>query len=143
MENRKRGGQPKPAAERKRHNLTFRVRDQLRADLTAAAAANGRSLAQEIEHLLEYALLAQKTLGDLKEYERRARRSVDVQTGAAALPGSFLSEQQIKQLVRDTLREVLTPPKQQTDADLLREIEELRGRVDASMQKKRDDQDAA
>lgn len=48
----RRGGQPKPAAERKRNNLTFRVRDQMRADLEAAAAASGRSVSEEIEYRL-------------------------------------------------------------------------------------------
>lgn len=49
---RRRGGQPKPASQRKRNNLTFRVRDQLRADLVAAAADSGRSVSQEIEFRL-------------------------------------------------------------------------------------------
>ena len=53
-ENQKRrpGGQPKPAAERKRNNLTFRARDQLRTALEFAAAASGRSVSEEIEFRL-------------------------------------------------------------------------------------------
>ena len=50
---RKRGGQPKKAADRKRNNLTFRTRDKLRNDLEAAAADSQRSISEEIEHRLE------------------------------------------------------------------------------------------
>jgi hypothetical protein len=49
---RKRGGQPKPPAERKRNNLTFRARDQLKAALESAAAASERSVSEEIEFRL-------------------------------------------------------------------------------------------
>ena len=49
---RKRGGQPKPPAERKRNNLTFRARDQLKAALETAAAASERSVSEEIEFRL-------------------------------------------------------------------------------------------
>jgi TraY domain len=49
---RKRGGQTKDPAERKRHNLTFRVRDSMKADLEAAAQKSGRSVSEEIEFRL-------------------------------------------------------------------------------------------
>ena len=45
----KRGGQRKPAALRKRNNLTFRARDQLRGQLEKAARINERSISEEIE----------------------------------------------------------------------------------------------
>src|SRR5687768_15799373 len=50
---RQRGGQPKDPAERKRNNLTFRARDQLKASLAQQAKTNSRSLSEEIEHRLE------------------------------------------------------------------------------------------
>lgn len=49
---RSRGGQFKDPTERKRNNLTFRVRDQRKAALEAAAAASGRSVSEEIEFRL-------------------------------------------------------------------------------------------
>jgi hypothetical protein len=49
---RRRGGQRKPAATRKRNNLTFRTRDQLRDQLERTAAAAGRSISEEIEYRL-------------------------------------------------------------------------------------------
>jgi hypothetical protein len=69
---RRRGGQRKPAAERKRNNLTFRVRDQLRADLEQAAAANQRSVSEEIEHRIERSFVVDATLGDIEAFRRRA-----------------------------------------------------------------------
>lgn len=58
-----RGGQTKPPLERKRNNLTFRARDQLKQDLEAIAAKNGRSLSEEIEFRLELSLDCDKALG--------------------------------------------------------------------------------
>jgi hypothetical protein len=53
-ENQKRrpGGQLKPPTERKRNNLTFRVRDQLKTALESAVAASGRSVSEEVEFRL-------------------------------------------------------------------------------------------
>lgn len=47
------GRTPLPESERKRNNLTFRLRDGLRTDLVAEASANGRSLSEEVEFRLE------------------------------------------------------------------------------------------
>jgi len=68
---RPRGGQPKPAAERKRNNLTFRVRDQLKANLEKAAAAANRSVSEQIEYLLGQAFQWEKVLGDLEAFKAR------------------------------------------------------------------------
>jgi len=65
---RRRGGQPKPAAERKRNNLTFRARDRLRADLEKAASEANRSMSEEIEYRLGRALQWEKVLGDLETF---------------------------------------------------------------------------
>lgn len=62
MTQRNRGGQPKPAAERKRNNLTFRVRDNLKSQLQASADENQRSLSKEIECRLERSFV--DTIGD-------------------------------------------------------------------------------
>lgn len=55
-EGRKRGGQPKPPEERKRNNLTFRARDELRDQIRKCAEASGRSVSEEIEHRLELSI---------------------------------------------------------------------------------------
>jgi hypothetical protein len=68
---RRRGGQPKPAAERKRNNLTFRARDQLKADLEKAAAAANRSVSEEIEFRLGQSFQWEKVLGDLESFKAR------------------------------------------------------------------------
>jgi hypothetical protein len=52
----KRGRPAKPEAERKRSNLTFRVRTQQRYRLQLSANREGRSLSEEIEHRLEKSL---------------------------------------------------------------------------------------
>lgn len=51
-----RGRPAKPEAQRKRSNLTFRVRTQLRDLLQLHANRSGRSLSEEIEHRLERSL---------------------------------------------------------------------------------------
>ena len=56
---RKRGGQVKPAAERKRNNLTFRARDDLKRRLEESSQVYRRSVSEEIEFRLE-ASLAEK-----------------------------------------------------------------------------------
>lgn len=61
---RKRGGQEKAPAERKRNNLTFRTRDRLYERLEQAAAASGRSVSEEIEHRLEHSFLEGRSLLD-------------------------------------------------------------------------------
>lgn len=55
----RRGGQRKPAAVRKRNNLTFRTRDQLRDQLERAAAKTGRSISEEVEHRLTLSLFGE------------------------------------------------------------------------------------
>src|SRR5215831_14817133 len=68
---RRRGGQTKPAAERKRNNLTFRARDQLKADLEKAATATNRSVSEEIEFRLGQSFQWEKVLGDLESFKAR------------------------------------------------------------------------
>lgn len=47
------GRPPKPPGERKRRNLTIRLRDKLRSDLESRARLNQRSLSEEAEARLE------------------------------------------------------------------------------------------
>jgi hypothetical protein len=72
---RKRGGQRKPAAERKRNNLTIRLIDELRAKLEAASRVSGRSMSEEAAWRLTMSFLfnneiqvvsqVQRSLGDV------------------------------------------------------------------------------
>jgi hypothetical protein len=64
---RSRGRPPKPSEARKRNVLTIRVRDRLKADLEAAAAENQRSLSEEAEFRLEWALRTDKLLSQALE----------------------------------------------------------------------------
>jgi hypothetical protein len=67
QEKRKRGGQPKDPAARKRNNLTFRTRDDLRERLEHAAARTGRSVSEEIEFRLLRDFGWEATKGDIDE----------------------------------------------------------------------------
>jgi hypothetical protein len=88
---RRRGGQPKPATLRKRNNLTFRARDQLKADLEKAAAAARRSVSEQIEYLLGRAFEWERVLGDLESFKAHLAASqtrlaeAERQTVAASL----------------------------------------------------------
>jgi hypothetical protein len=53
----------KPPARLRRHTFTFRITSGLRARLSAAAAAEGRSVSETIEHRLEQSLQADELLG--------------------------------------------------------------------------------
>jgi hypothetical protein len=65
----KRGrGRPlKPAAARKRNNLTIRVRDALKANLESRAQENQRSLSEEAEFRLEGSFADQGYLEQMQE----------------------------------------------------------------------------
>jgi hypothetical protein len=60
---RTRGRPPKPPGERKRNNVTIRMRDELKAALEAAAVQNQRSLSEEIEGRLEQAFAIARVFG--------------------------------------------------------------------------------
>lgn len=62
---RKRGGQPKPARERKRNNLTIRIMDDLRAALLRASRASGRSLSEEAAWRMTLSFLLEAEIEDL------------------------------------------------------------------------------
>ena len=79
-----RGGQRKPAAQRKRNNMTFRARDQLKADLEKAAEASSRSVSEEIEFRLGQAFQWERVLGDLQSYKARLA-DMERQTVAASM----------------------------------------------------------
>src|SRR5262245_34781457 len=66
------GGQPKPASVRKRNNLTFRVRDDLRERLARAAQDNERSISEEIELRLNRDFGWEQAKGDIEQMRAKA-----------------------------------------------------------------------
>lgn len=56
----RRGRPPKPEADRKGSNLTFRTRGDLRDQLAAASEASGRSISEEIEDRLARSFEAER-----------------------------------------------------------------------------------
>ena len=52
----KRGRPRLNPAQRKRNNVTLRLRDELKQQLAEQAKANGRSLSEEMEYRLEYSM---------------------------------------------------------------------------------------
>lgn len=67
---RKRGGQPKPASERKRNNLTIRLIDELRAKLEAASRASGRSMSEEAAWRLTMSFLFNNEIQEVSQVQR-------------------------------------------------------------------------
>ncbi|MCJ2086376.1 Arc family DNA-binding protein [Methylobacterium sp. E-005] len=65
-EPKKRGRPPKPAAERRRHNQTFRCNDEMLARLQAVADKNQRSISEEVERRLEESFSNENLLEDLR-----------------------------------------------------------------------------
>jgi hypothetical protein len=70
VKKRKRGGQPKPASERKRNNLTIRVLDELRKRLEAAAEKSQRSVSEEAANRMTLSFMLDSELKDLKEIRK-------------------------------------------------------------------------
>jgi hypothetical protein len=67
---RKRGGQAKPASERKRNNVTIRLVDDLRAKLDAASRASGRSVSEEVAWRLTVSFLFNHEIQQVSEIQR-------------------------------------------------------------------------
>jgi hypothetical protein len=59
-EPKKRGRPPKPVAERRRHNQTFRCNDEMLARLQEEADRNQRSISEEVERRLDKSLENEK-----------------------------------------------------------------------------------
>src|SRR5262245_7128976 len=62
---RKRGGQLKPASQRKSTNLTIRLLDELRTKLEKAARASGRSVSEEAAWRMTLSFLLSSEIQDL------------------------------------------------------------------------------
>jgi hypothetical protein len=118
-------GRPTKYADQPRSAINFRISNKTRERLVEAAKQSGRSLSAEIEHCIEYALLAQKTIGDVEQYRRMSMKAIDAQAGKS--PGRFLTEEEAKSFVTDeqlkaeiaalrkSIAESLMPPKPDDD----------------------------
>jgi hypothetical protein len=73
---RSKGRPPKPPSDRKRNNLTFRARDNLKADLELAAEKAGRSVSEEIEYRLNRDFSWEETGRDIKRMLAEAAAEV-------------------------------------------------------------------
>jgi hypothetical protein len=96
---RPRGRPPKPAEERKRGNLTMRLRDATRIALEESAAANQRSLSEECEARLEYSLRDQRLFDE----------AIDTECGQGTAGILALLREVIKRVASDCLPFAGTP----------------------------------
>jgi len=116
----------KPREVKDRH-ATFRMTPRLKDALEAAAKSSRRTLSQEIEFRLEQSFIYEKTIGDVKQYERMRKRAIRIQSGEEPSPGRFIEEAEV-------------PPQYVTEEQLREEIDTLRKSIaEAMTPKKRDD----
>jgi|tagenome__1003787_1003787.scaffolds.fasta_scaffold20380484_1 hypothetical protein len=66
IEPKKRGRPAIPAAEKKARNFTFRSRGDLHERLSGAAAANQRSISEEIEHRIEQSFQIEQRIEEMR-----------------------------------------------------------------------------
>jgi hypothetical protein len=132
---RRRGGQRKPAATRKRNNLTFRTRDQLRAQLERMATASGRSISEEIEYRLTLSFSHDDAFGE------PAMRRIAILMAVAFHSAGNLSSggKPVAEWINDpevfrratfgTIYALFSAIPNVTDEDIAIEIEGLKGRL--------------
>ena len=80
-EKKRRGRPPKAPSERKRGNVTIRVRDRLYERLTEEAAKSQRSLSEEIERGLEAYYEQREAYGELARFVGTAVRAIETANG--------------------------------------------------------------
>lgn len=132
-----RGRPPKPEAEVKREQMSFRVTPARRDQLVAAAEATGRSIAQEVELRLEQSFAREKEAGSrsaaiLSDFTRLSASAIEAQTGASWLedPDTFL---QVRRAVLSFMRtfQPSTPQWVQAAMDAQEELALAQKRLDA------------
>jgi hypothetical protein len=99
---RKPGRKPKKVIGKGRSAINFRIEAKLRRELVEAAKDANRSLAAQIEWCIGYALLAQKTIGDVEQYRRMSMKAIDAQSGKS--PGRFLTDEELKAEIAEVRR---------------------------------------
>jgi len=120
---RKRGGQPKPASQRKSRSLTIRMVGDLREKLEKAAERSGRSVSEEAARRMTLGFSLQDELTDyakLREANDEALADLAVKRGWAQIldfryggnilipPGQVAAK--INEIIERARREGITPP---------------------------------
>jgi hypothetical protein len=131
---RRRDGRRKPAAVRKRNNLTFRTRDQLRDQLERAAAATGRSISEEIEYRLTSSFSHDVAWGDPAMHRMTILMGVAFHSA-----GNLTSSKPVAEWIKDpdafrramfgTIYALLGAIPNVTDEEIAMEIEALKSRL--------------
>jgi TraY domain len=104
----KRGrGRPPKYAGTGRRNFNFRITEKTRQRLIETVKETGRSLSEEIEWRIDHSFLCEDILGDVKDYERRAKRAIDIQQGRTSPPGRFVTEEEARALIKAAIQEEL------------------------------------
>jgi len=80
--------------EQKRRGFNFRMTEKARQQLVDAVKISGRSLAAEMEYRLNVSFVYEAVIGDVRDYEQRAKRAIDIQAGRVDPPGKFLTEEE-------------------------------------------------
>jgi hypothetical protein len=138
---RKRGGQPKPASERKRNNVTIRLVDDLRAKLEAASQASGRSLSEEMAWRLTMSFLFNTEIQEVSTIQRGLGT---VMVEMLTKVGWKVGPEEIKRAISNDLRDnilIFMPPEHR---QLLKERrEELSERSHRDLDEQRAERDKA
>jgi hypothetical protein len=74
---RKRGGQPKPEAERKRNSVTIRVLDSFRERIEAEAAKSQRSVSEEIAYRVQMSYVFGPEVESAQKTQRLLAKETD------------------------------------------------------------------
>ena len=130
---RRRDGRRKAAAVRKRNNLTFRTRDQLRDQLERAATAAERSISEEIEYRLTSSFSHDVAWGDPAMHRMTILMGVAFHSA-----GNLTSSKPVAEWIKDpgayrramfgTIYALFSAIPDITDEDFFREIEALKSR---------------
>ena len=97
---RKRGGQPKPASERKRNNVTIRLLDDLRAKLEAQPGV-GRSVSEEVAWRLTMSFMFNHEIQQVSDIQRGLG---DVMVEILSKNGWGVEPEEIKRAISDDLQ---------------------------------------
>ncbi len=130
-----RNGRRKPAAARKRNNLTFRTRDQLRDQLEKVAAASGRSISEEIEYRLTSSLSHDEAFGGPAMRRMAILMAVAFHSAGNLSSGGKPVEEWIsdpdvfRRAMFGTIYALFGAIPNVTDEDIAIEIEGLKGRL--------------
>jgi hypothetical protein len=120
------GRPPKPAAERKERNFTFRTRPELRAQLTEAAAKSGRSISEEIEYRLDRTFMTDELSDGLERLVHIAGEMANVNVGLNNSIKDMLQSTHMLMAENSIFREWIEQRDQQQRKELLEFLRMIR-----------------